>query len=127
MTNNTPADIIEHMANKDTIVRDFDPNFAIPIGLKNATSTESSNADENAASDDYNDKTENTVDVVVEEFYDEDAIAEDTYEDAPEAPDSITIISQTIRTAPDGTQVVDVVLEVDDDGTTNYNVRKTAT
>ena len=46
-------------------------------------------------------------------------------EDEPEAPLGIEIVSQTLRTLPDGTQVVDVVVELEDfDGVTDYNVRK---
>lgn len=41
-------------------------------------------------------------------------------------PQTVTIISQTIRIAPDGSSLVDVVIEVEDiPGVTNYDVRIT--
>lgn len=46
---------------------------------------------------------------------------------APAPPSSIVIISQTVRSSPDGRQVIDVVIEVDDiPGVINYDVRVTA-
>lgn len=49
--------------------------------------------------------------------------------DIPESlptPEEINVISQTVRIAPDGKAVVDVVIEiVDSEGTTEYDIRVT--
>lgn len=107
----------------DTI--EFDPNLSIPFGLKDAeyvernevtpTDIESASEDDDDAVDEF---TEND-----EEFIGTD---DDTDDEALEAPGFMQIVSQVIRTAPDGRQVVDVVLEVEDiEGTEKYDVRVT--
>lgn len=46
---------------------------------------------------------------------------------APPPPTSIAIISQSVKTSPDGRQVINVVIEVPDvSGVLNYDVRVTA-
>lgn len=70
---------------------------------------------------------EGEVDAEDSEFFEDDAIEEDDVsEDEPEVPQDIQIISQTVRTGPDGSQVVDVVIEVDDvPDAVQYDVRVT--
>lgn len=55
-----------------------------------------------------------------------DVPAENGESDALPVPQSINIVSQTIRIAPDGSSLVDVVIEIDDiPGVTNFDVRVT--
>jgi len=47
-------------------------------------------------------------------------------EDELDPPSSMEVVSQTVRTGPDGNQVVDVVIDVEDiDGAINYEFRIT--
>lgn len=56
--------------------------------------------------------------------YEYDFSEEDEVDDGLLTVSAMNVISQTFRTAPDGTQVVDVVIEVSDiDGATKYEVR----
>lgn len=80
------------------IWRDFDPNLEIPIGLKNARVL---------------------VRPVIEEFLDDS----DDFDESPDdpladdeldAPTGFVVVSQTLRTASDGSKVIDVVIDVED-------------
>lgn len=65
-------------------------------------------------------------DVVYQPPTNSDIPAESGTTDMLPTPQTITIISQTIRIAPDGSSLVDVVIEVEDiPGVTNYDVRVT--
>lgn len=59
-----------------------------------------------------------------------DSIIEDNESEEPSVAlptvDNFTVVSQTVRVAPDGSHVVDVIIEVDDlDGVIGYDVRLT--
>lgn len=103
------------------IWRDFNPNLEIPIGLKNAR--------ESVLPDNFDDtSTPNAdIDIQTETLSDEESeLNEDYIEDELAVPGTFEIISQTVRTAPDGSQVIDVVIEVEEvDGAVKYEVRIT--
>jgi hypothetical protein len=94
------------------IWRDFDPNLEIPLGLKNARVLEKPELPEEVDGfTDFDDDTDDDDDL------DEDGLG---------VPDGFTIVDQQVRTASDGSQVVDVIIEIDDiDGALNYEVRLT--
>lgn len=103
------------------IWRDFDPNLDLPEELKNARYMELPDREDQSgdpdASIDIQDETSDD---------DESALDQDEQGTAMDVPSDFTIISQTTRTAPDGTQVVDIVLDVDEVyGAINYEVRLT--
>lgn len=93
----------------------IDPNFFLPPGVIDMRySTEQDVSSE----DDYTSDEE--VDVTVVEV----GVTDNSQADTLTPPDNITIISQTVKISPDGHEVVDVVLEVDDiPGVTSYEVR----
>lgn len=96
--------------------REIDPNFYIPDGLKNTTTTFTDDDGDNPWDDDNYD-LQNDVD---------DLTDDDIITDRLPAPTSIQVLSQTIRTSSDGTQVVDVEIEVEDvPGAFNYEIRLT--
>lgn len=65
-------------------------------------------------------------DVVYEPPSNNDIPAESGEVDKLPTPQTLTIVSQTIRIAPDGSSLVDVVIEVEDiPGVSNYDVRVT--
>lgn len=107
------------------IWRDFDPNLEIPYGLKNVNvkptvqeGTVVETFDEPAIDD--------GIDIIEDEI--DDDLNEDFSNDILDPPDSLVIVSQTVRTAPDGRQVVDVVVEVEDiPSALNYDIRVTTT
>lgn len=103
------------------IWRDFDPNLDIPIGLKNARVATLPDVQE--------DVPEPNAEINVQEdtLSDDDSeINEDESGDVLDPPGTFEIISQTVRTAPDGTQVVDVVIDVEEvEGATDYQVHVT--
>lgn len=102
--------------------RVLDPNFAIPEGVTNFTYKELTDGDESALEVRSNDEAP------VSDISVEDSELDGESDDTPDTPFIYGIVSQVIRTAPDGSQVVDVVLDVDDiDSTEEYNVRITAT
>lgn len=99
---------------------DFDPSFDIPVELKNARI--------------YRDPSMQVIDGadtdinIQDETLDEDDSQEDIEEpgDALDTPQSFVVISMTPRTSPEGNQVVDVVIDIEDvPGATDYEVRKT--
>ena len=106
------------------IWRDFDPNLELPVGLKNVnvTPTVQEGTVVDNPSDDFD------LDVQLESYEDEasDEPDEDVPNDILEPPGSFEIVSQTVRTAPDGRQVVDIVIEVEDmPGASDYEFRIT--
>jgi hypothetical protein len=98
---------------------DFDPNLQIPSDLKNAKigvkpDVVSDIPDPDANIDPQSESLDDNSSMLVE---DEPANALDT-------PSSYTIISQTVRTDPQGNQVVDVVIDVEEvPGAVDYQVR----
>lgn len=105
----------------ETIV---DPAFYIPDGVVEMHYDDSDviGSDNGFAGDDQEDVfVEFDGDIYI---VDDDSIDSDEF---LEVPDNFTIISQTIRTAPGGTQVIDLVAEVDDvagDVTYEYRITK---
>lgn len=103
------------------IWRDFDPNLDLPIGLKNVNVTPTPQVgvvvdtpEDEVPSDELNVSLE----------YDEEDLNEDFADDILDAPSSLVIVEQKYRTASDGRQVVDVIIEVEDvDGALNYEFR----
>lgn len=100
----------------------IDPLFTIPEGAEDQFSTSINEIDEiSLESDEF-------------EFYGDENL-QDGYEEGDEhenetgaldTPDGYTIVSQTLRRAPGGQQVVDLVIEVNDvAGATNYEVQVT--
>lgn len=114
------------MADRDK--RYVDPMFYIPEGIDEDTWAYREDADEitvdnedtslsEEASDEFGD-VDSDVTIV-----DEGDASED---DAPMVIDNLEVISQVLRRANDGSQVVDIVVEVDDiPGITNYEFRVT--
>ena len=103
------------------IWREFDPNLEIPVGLKNARERRSNDAYSTLA-DPFAD-----IDIQDETLNDDESELDDDYDDEElGVPGTFTIVSQTVHNAPDGSQVVDVVVEVEDvDGAVKYEVRIT--
>lgn len=101
------------------IWRDFDPNLAIPEGLKNARVSTSPDR-----TNEYPDPDAN-IDIQTETFDDEGSeLDEDGVGFELDVPGTFEVVSQTVRTGPDGSQVVDVVIEIEDvNGAVNYEVR----
>lgn len=103
------------------IWRDFDPNLDIPLGLKNARYVAKPDVT------DTNPEPDADIDIQTETLSDEDSdLNEDVEDGVLEVPGSFDIVSQTVRTGPDGSQVVDIVIDVEDvDGALNYEIRMT--
>lgn len=102
------------------IWRDFDPNLDIPIGLKNARVSVA--GDSNDIADPYAD-----IDFQIDTLSDDDSeLDEEFVENELDVPGTFEIISQTVRTGPNGSQVVDVVIDVEEvEGAVNYELRIT--
>lgn len=104
--------------------RRINPNFAVPEGLEAFTYGDVDEIEElefiERTSDD-----EAQLDDIFYEFEDvEDSEEPVDSDDSPGTPQIYGIISQTIRTSDTGTQVVDVVLDVETiDDTTKYDIR----
>lgn len=103
------------------IWRDFDPNLDIPVGLKNARVAVSPNKTEDVPDPDAD------IDFQTETYIDEDSeLDEEFVGDELDVPGTFEIISQTVRTGPDGSQVVDIVIDVEEvEGAVKYEVRIT--
>lgn len=109
------------MAGRDK--RYVDPMFFIPEGIEDevwAYRTEdvvtTDSEDFSEADDDYSVDSDVTV-------IDEGDASDD---DSPIAVNNLTVVSQVLRRAQDGTQVVDIVVDVDDiPGLTKYEFRVT--
>lgn len=104
----------------------FDSGQYIPYGLQGATTLEADEDDPVLDSDQDNNELFGDEDVegeLLEEDY-EQSDESDEVDDGVGVPQNMTIVSQTFRTAPDGRQVVDVVIEVDNiDDAVRYEVR----
>lgn len=102
------------------IWRDFDPNLEPPVELKNVVVKPTSPDGVDAPPGEEFDAQTETID-------DEDSELEEDYSfEVLEPPSEFVILSQTVRTAPDGTQVVDVVIEIEDmPGAVDYQPRIT--
>ncbi|AVD99239.1 hypothetical protein SEA_BILLNYE_37 [Streptomyces phage BillNye] len=68
-------------------------------------------------------------DVSVDEVYDADDPSPDTNGDNEEnglaAPENFSVVEQVVRIGPDGNAVVDVIIEFDDEGHNEYDIRVT--
>lgn len=112
----------------------FIPDGVIDIGVK-STEIDPDNptptADTGETSDDATDSnsevgTGDGGEVVYEPPTNDDIPTEGGESDMLPTPQFIEIVSQTIRIAPDGSSMVDVVINVEDiPGVTNYDVRVT--
>lgn len=98
----------------------LDPMFAIPAGTDEFRYSESDIL--------YTD------DVEQEEGLPDDFVSDgsagtdefENYSEEPDAPGILAVISQTLRTSASGSQVVDMVIEVEDiEGAERYEVRVT--
>lgn len=103
------------------IWRDFDPNLDIPIGLKNARVAVKPDNTEELPDPDAD------IDIQTDTLIDEESeLDEEFVGDELDVPGTFSIISQTVRTGPDGAQVVDVVIDVEEvEGAVKYEVRIT--
>lgn len=105
------------MADLDTVV-EIDPNFGMPEGLSDVVET-----DPSASSSEETRDIDLTVDAHGDDYFDtgEDEIPGDLT-----PPETIEILPQVVRTAPDGRQVIDVYIEVEESGNElNYEIRVT--
>lgn len=101
----------------DTVIG-IDPNFSFPEGLSDVVQIDANTLD-------YEEPVE--IDLTIDSFGEEyeDLHGEGDGADIP-APEYINVVSQTVRTAPDGRQVIDVVIEVESVmGALNYEMRVT--
>lgn len=103
----------------------IDPAFPIPKGAEDEFVYTETPGDEFYDPEDdslfYDELVDAGSDLV--EYYEEDF---GEAEDVLDIPDEFTIISQTVRRAPGGYQVIDVVIQTEDiDGAINYEVRVT--
>jgi len=103
----------------------IDPRFDVPEGLSSFVHETSTNPDEI--------KTSSVSDTDVVEIYTGEPSVEETQtddytHDAPPTPQEFSILSQTIHMSPDGRQLVDVEIEVEDiPGIAQIDVRVTKT
>ena len=105
--------------------REVDPNFSIPEGLRTFEYKELGDELDTLDTGDGSD-TYAEVDEVLYEADDDSDASGDTDDETPPVPEIYGIISQEITTAPDGSQVVNVVLEVEDiDAMSKYDIRFT--
>lgn len=105
------------------IYREFDPTLPPPPDLKGVTIKEEDTAYTPDVVDPNSDPEEGDDSLV-----DDSPLDEDDAHDILDPPSDFSIISQTIRTGLDGTQVVDVVIEVEDvEAAMDYEVRITKT
>ena len=105
------------MRNKRPIRRRVDyihPTFAIPEGVDELE------YDPKFRTIDDDEETDDSLDDV---YLVDSATDEIEEESTIDTPDTITIVSQLIRTGPGGTQTVDVVFDIEDvSGATNYEL-----
>lgn len=101
----------------ERLIYEYDPNFFIPEGVKNFRPKTDIIDDSQATFEPINEQTET--------YSDEDSeLDDDVSDDIPSVPEFISVVSQTVRTAPDGTQVVDMVIEVEDSSdSVKYDIR----
>lgn len=98
----------------------LDPNQPRPEGLTDVFYPEDGVHDPSEYAD-----TESEIDYQEDTYDDDDSeLEEDEVGDELDVPGSFEIVSQTVKTGPDGSQVVDVVIEVEEvPGAVKYEVR----
>jgi hypothetical protein len=100
------------MAGNDNTI---DPMFYIPPELDIYDYPDDSTGGFTSETDELGD---DDLDGEGDDFLDSDELlydeSEDDYYDLPDVPDEFEVISQTIRTMPNGSQVIDLVVEVED-------------
>lgn len=106
----------------------IDPLFGIPEGAEDQFTLTKDEVD----TEDFVDIDELVNDVITPDYQDgsEIFVYEDNSDDLGgvvlEIPDDYSVISQTLRRAPGGQQVVDIVIETEDiDGALNYEIQVT--
>lgn len=101
----------------------IDPRFDVPEGLDSFVYEQSTNPDElNTAPVSDTD----VIEIYTGEPSVEETDSDDYTHDAPPVPQEFTILSQTIHMSPDGRQLVDVEIEVEDiPGVIQIDVRVT--
>lgn len=105
------------MADFDTVLA-IDPNFGLPEGLSDVVES-----DPSAENSEETREIDFAVDAHGDDYLDtgEDEVPGDLL-----PPETITILPQVVRTAPDGRQVIDVYIEVEEMGNElDYEVRVT--
>lgn len=101
--------------------RIIDPMFYIPTGMSDDAWAydESPVVDYDDVAPDYDDIDVDSDVTIIDE-------GDDSTDDAPDAIDNLTVLSQTLRRAADGSTVVDIVVSVDTiPGATKYEFRVT--
>lgn len=88
----------------------IDPNFFLPPGVVDARYPNDEETDQ-AEVDEVTDAEDASEDIV---YYEAPENDEDNDVTTLYPPDSVVVVSQTIRTGDNGQQVVDVILEVED-------------
>jgi hypothetical protein len=89
----------------------IDPRFDIPEGLDSFVYEETVNPDEQSTAQDPD---SDVIEIYTGEPSVEESDSDDFTHDAPPVPQEFSIVSQTIHMSPDGRQLVDVVIEVED-------------
>lgn len=101
----------------------IDPIFGIPNGAEDSFAYSESNVDsEETTSDDLLEIDSYAVEPDID-YVDYDDGYDEAYGETLETPSGFVVLSQTLRRAPGGQQVVDIVIEVPDvDGARNYEI-----
>lgn len=101
--------------------REINPMFNIPDGMDDWTHPDELLLDEEDSLEDADDTDE---DAEFESDIDIIDDGDDDTHDAPEVPENLVVLSQTIRRNADGSMVVDLLVEVDDvPGFVKYDIR----
>lgn len=96
--------------------RAIDPMFFIPDGVDELVYEELERS-LTGQEDEFGDNVEIDDIIIIDDDNDDDV------SDLPDTPTIVGIVSQTIRTAATGNQVVDVVIEVEDIDGLEYEIR----
>lgn len=89
----------------------IDPRFDVPEGLDSFAYEESVNPDELSTAEGPD---SDVIEIYTGEPSVEESDSDDFTHDAPPVPQEFTILSQTIHMSPDGRQLVDVEIQVED-------------
>lgn len=101
----------------------IDPRFDVPEGLASFVYEETTNPDDVVTSPVSN---VDVIEIYTGEPSIEETDSDDYTHDAPPVPQEFSILSQTIHMSPDGRQLVDVEIEVEDiPGVVQIDVRVT--
>jgi hypothetical protein len=107
------------------IYREFDPNLDIPADLKNVIVLSPDKDDDDTVAPVYQD--DGVTDPVDQPENPDDTgggEGDGTVDNTLLPPSYFSVVSRTYYTAPDGTKVVDIVIDVEDvDGAVDYEVR----